>query len=143
MLELKYKINKFDEIKKWYFDINNIFIINNNEYEKIYISLLKIYNYFNQLGDGFYRNILDYQNTQIKGVEEFNYLYNTHNFNILLWGENGSGKSTFINIIMGEKKNHIPNLVNQEELLEIVIISIRNILSKLLMFVDFLKTKEK
>ena len=48
MLELKYKINKFDEIKKWYFDINNIFIINNNEYEKIYISLLKIYNYFNQ-----------------------------------------------------------------------------------------------
>ena len=47
MLELKYKINKFDEIKKCYFDINNIFIINNNEYEKIYIYLLKIYNYFN------------------------------------------------------------------------------------------------
>ena len=37
--------------------------------------------------------------------EEFNYLNRTHYFNILLCGRTGTGKSTFINKIMGEKKS--------------------------------------
>ena len=66
--------------------------------------MLKIYNYFNQYGDGFFRELL-YSDIKIKGFEnEFKYLSNIHYFNILLAGFTGSGKSTFINTIIGEKK---------------------------------------
>ena len=106
-IELENLINtKLTSIKKEYFDINNIMILNGNEYSKIYICLLKIYSYFNQLGDGFYKELLDYSDfARIKGFEkEFKYLYNYHNFNILLWGESGVGKSSFINAVLGEKR---------------------------------------
>ena len=106
-IELENLINtKLTSIKKEYFDINNIMILNGNECSKIYICLLKIYSYFNQLGDGFYKELLDYSDfSRIKGFEkEFNYLFNYHNFNILLWGESGVGKSSFINAVLGEKR---------------------------------------
>ena len=45
-------------------------------------------------------------NINIEGIkEEFNHLFHTHYFNILLCGRTGTGKSTFINKIMGEKKS--------------------------------------
>ena len=109
-LELQYRIEKFTERQKAFFDMKNIYILSQYNYDKIYIPLLKIYNYFNQLGDGYYKEVSDL-NYEIKGFEEeFQYIKNTHNFNILLGGLTGSGKSTFINTIMGEKKAFALNI---------------------------------
>ena len=45
-------------------------------------------------------------NLQIEGLtEEFKHLTHTHYFNILVSGRTGTGKSTFINKFMGEKKS--------------------------------------
>ena len=67
--------------------------------------ILKVFSYYNQLGDGFFKDISD-MNLPIEYLkEEFNYLNRTHYFNILLCGRTGTGKSTFINKIMGEKKS--------------------------------------
>jgi len=74
-------------------------------YKKIILSILKVYSYYNQLGDGFFKDIIE-MNINIEGIkEEFNHLFHTHYFNILLCGRTGTGKSTFINKIMGEKKS--------------------------------------
>jgi len=106
-LTLEFEINKLTDTQKAHFDINNIYFFDTLEKEKIYISLLKIYNYFNQLGDEFFRELLENPKNKINGLkEEFNYLFNTHYFNILLWGETGAGKSTFINAFIGEKKTY-------------------------------------
>ena len=44
-------------------------------------------------------------NLKIEGLkDEFKHLFHSHYFNILLCGRTGTGKSTFINKIMGEKK---------------------------------------
>jgi len=101
------KIQNLSESKRSYFDLNNIFIFKNesNEYKKIMIPILKIFRYFNQLGDGFFKQLSDLGIKNENLEKEFKYLYNTHYFNILLCGRKGSGKSAFINAIMGEKKS--------------------------------------
>jgi GTP-binding protein EngB required for normal cell division len=104
--EIKNKLKNFSNLKKPYIDIDNIYIYENKSenYKKILIPILKIFSYYNQLGDGFFKEILD-MNLQIEGLhEEFSHLFLSHYFNILLCGGTGVGKSTFINKIMGEKK---------------------------------------
>ena len=103
-LEIEEKIDKLSETKKSYFDMNNIFIYENNEgHKKILMTILKIFSYFNQLGDWFYIHLFE-SGLNIEGLEEeVKKLFYTHYFNILLCGRTGTGKSTFINKIMGEK----------------------------------------
>ena len=102
------KIDKFSESRKSYFDTNNIFIYKNesNDHKKILMVLLKVFCYFNQMGDGFFKE-LSYMDIKLENIEnDFRYLKNTsHYFNILLCGRSGTGKSTFINTIIGEKKS--------------------------------------
>ena len=89
-----------------FFDINNLFIYKNNEesYKKAIIPILKVYRYFNQLGDSFFKQLPELIN--IDNLDKkIQYLFHIHYFNILLCGRSGVGKSTFINIIMGEKKS--------------------------------------
>ena len=111
--ELQFRIEKLTEIKKTFFDINNIYILGISELDKICIPILKIYNYFNQMGDGFYKEFSSNSEYQIYGFEEeFDNIMKTHYFNILLCGLTGSGKSTFINTIMDEKKAFIQSGVS-------------------------------
>ena len=107
--DLKYEIEQLTEIQKEYFDFNNIIILNAYEYSKIYIYLIKIYCYFNQLGDGYFKEFIENSNFfKKKGFEkEFDYLFNYHYFNIMLCGETGTGKSSFINKFLGEKRAFI------------------------------------
>ena len=104
--EINYKLKNLSNIKKPYIDIDNIYIYENKSenYKKILIPILKIFSYYNQLGDGFFKEIKD-MNLPIEGLnEEFSHLFLSHYFNILVCGGTGVGKSTFINKIMGEKK---------------------------------------
>ena len=101
------QLNKLSSQKKPFVDIDNFFIFQNTKenHKKILLPILKVYSYYNQLGDGFFKDITD-MNLKIEGLdEEFKYLSNTHYFNILLCGRTGTGKSTFINKVMGEKKS--------------------------------------
>ena len=107
---LKSKINKrfeeFSEDDLAYFDMDNIFILNNSNegYKKILMPILKVFRYFNQLGDSFFKQLPDLINME-NYQGEVEHLFHTHYFNILLSGMTGTGKSTFINRIMGEKKS--------------------------------------
>ena len=100
------QINKLSKLKKPFVDIDNFFIFENKteNYKKIMLPILKVFNYYNQLGDGFFTDISN-MNLKIEGLkDEFKHLFHSHYFNILLCGRTGTGKSTFINKIMGEKK---------------------------------------
>ena len=97
-----------------YFDLDNIFIHKNNQegYKKVIISIIKAYRYFNQLGDSFFKQLPELIN--IENIEkEIQHLFFTHYFNILLCGRTGTGKSTFINKIMGEKKSFTLKNISQ------------------------------
>ena len=76
----------------------------------------------------FFRELLEYSEiNKIKGLEnEFDYLFNSHNFNILLWAETGSGKSSFINAMIGEIRVFTSN-AELMALLQKIIIFIKNI----------------
>ena len=105
--EIKSKLNILKEKLLCYFDINNIFIFEKSELgiKKSIISLVKVYTYFNQLGDGFYKQLIA-KKCNIEGLaDELKPLFLTHYFNILLYGRTGTGTSSFINKFMGEKKS--------------------------------------
>ena len=106
-MEIIAKLSKLKETHLCYFDINNVFIYEKSleGFKNSIISLVKVYTYFNQLGDGYYKFLFEKQ-LKINGLEnEVSHLYLTHYFNVLLYGRTGTGKSTFINRIMGEKKS--------------------------------------
>ena len=100
------KLNKLSIIKKPFVDIDNFYIYKNDyaNHKKILLSLLKVFTYYNQLGDGFFKDLLDSDLKIPELDKELNYLNYSHHLNILLCGRTGTGKSTFINKIMGEKK---------------------------------------
>ena len=104
--DLKYEIEQLTDMQKEYFDFNNIIILYAYEYSKLYIYLIKIYSYFNQLGDGYFKEFIEKSNiSKVKEFEnEFDYLFKYHYFNIMFCGETGTGKSTVINKILGEKR---------------------------------------
>ena len=108
-LEINSKLYKLRQTYLPYFDENNIFIRENSlaGYKCAIIPLIKVYCYFNQLGDDFYKQLIN-KKYNILGLEEqIQNLSLTHYFNILLYGRTRTGKSTFINKIMGEKKAFI------------------------------------
>ena len=105
-LEIETNINKLTETRRSYFDINNIFIYEDEtyDYKRSIFSILKVYSYFNQLGDGFFKQLPELGLKFDISRDQLRYLFFTHYFNILLCGRTGTGKSTFINRFMGEKK---------------------------------------
>ena len=105
--EINSKLDNLKETYLSYFNTSNIFINDHSNigYKRAIFPLIKVFCYFNQLGDGFYKQLVT-KNQNIEGLEdEIKYLLPTHFFNILLYGRTGVGKSTFINKIMGEKKS--------------------------------------
>ena len=86
--------------------MNNIFIYKKDEesFKKAIIPILKVYRYFNQLGDSFFKQLPELINID-NYDKDIRHLFHTHYFNILLCGRTGTGKSTFINTMMGEKKS--------------------------------------
>ena len=107
-LEIELRIMKLSETKRSYFDFSNIFVYedSDNGAKNTVFPILRVYSYFNQLGDGFYKQLSDFKiNIKNQNInEELKYLNYTHYFNKLLCGMTGTGKSTFINKIMGKKK---------------------------------------
>ena len=108
-LEINSKINKLKETLLSYFDENNIFIRENSLIgcKCAIIPIIKVYCYFNQLGDSFYNQLIN-KNYNIIGLEEQIQNFSlSHYFNVLVYGRSRTGKSAFINRIMGENKAFI------------------------------------
>ena len=96
-------MNEFEADDLENIDITNFQIL--EEEKNIYLSLIKIFFYFNKLDDIEFENFGDLNCQFIEGLgEELKHLKRKRYFNILLCGEASSGKSTFINTIIGEKK---------------------------------------
>ena len=55
------QIRKLNSIKRDFVDIDNFFILENksDNYRRIIIPILKVFSYYNQLGDGFFKDISD------------------------------------------------------------------------------------
>ena len=55
--KINIQINKLNDLKKAYVDIDNFYMYENKSenYKKIILSILKVYSYYNQLGDGFFQ----------------------------------------------------------------------------------------
>ena len=90
-----------------YFDLNNIIIL--DSYNKLALSILKIYSYFNQNDDYDFINFVlekNLLNKEIEGLsEELKQIKNNnHTINIKVCGDSSTGKSTFINTILEEKR---------------------------------------
>ena len=97
-------VSNFEDDQKIYFDINNIIIFNKDNINTMFLSIIKIFSYYNQIGDGYFKEIAN-----IMKIKDYEYLNKTHYFNIMLCGSTGVGKSTFINTFLEEKKAFINN----------------------------------
>ena len=94
------------DIRK-YFDLKNIIQLENMD--KLSLSIIKIYLYFNQIDD---YDLIDFVhenkllNKEIKGLKEEieQIINNDHVINIKVCGTSSTGKSTFINTILDEKR---------------------------------------
>ena len=91
-----------------FFDSNNIITL--KDYKKLSLTIIKIYLYFNQIDDNDLVEFIDDNdllNKNIDGLEDIRteILNSDHYINIKLCGPSSSGKSTFINTILGEKRD--------------------------------------
>jgi uncharacterized protein (DUF697 family)/GTP-binding protein EngB required for normal cell division len=95
-------------------DKRNIFVeqYNENNVMEVYICLLKICSYYNELGDSFQFPKVDKQDEFMsKMVDQSGQIHlsgnrdsNPYKINILICGRSGVGKSTFINLFLSEKR---------------------------------------
>ena len=95
-------------------DKRNIFVqqYNENNVMEVFICLLKICSYYNELGDSFQFPIVDKENEMVSNmVDHSGQIHlsgsrdsNPYKINILICGRSGVGKSTFINLFLSEKR---------------------------------------
>ena len=107
---IEQRLNKIlsDKKIKRYFDINNIIPLKDLKLS-LSLSIIKIYLYFNQIDD---YNLIDFIHKNnlleqdIEGLKEEKeqIMNNEHFINIKICGASSTGKSTFINTILEEKR---------------------------------------